>query len=204
MPTRVLEKSCQKCALNSCGLSYLHTAERSSSQVKAALRAFGEVRRKGRSGGGGRQELSLLNSPQKPSPCTVISASPVLPLKATQRQRPLRPPGLGAYDHVVSPAEKGLMQLKSIGISCFALLSNYQSFFIFKKLITGELAKNAYGTPNPASCFGCGLSEYEFIYNAYPLPGMVGRTLHTLSSLIPVPPKEGGAVTPLSQRKSLP
>lgn len=166
IPTQALEKICPKCALNSCGLSYLQTAEQRSSQVKAELRAFGEVRGKGRSGEGGRQELSLLNCPQKPSPCTVISAIPVLPLKGTQRQRPLRPPGLGAYDHVVSQSEKGLMQLKSIGISCFALLSNDQCFFIFKKLITGELAKNVYGTPSPVPFLGCGLSGYEFICSA--------------------------------------
>ena len=89
------------------------------------------------------------------------------------------------------------MQLKSIGIICFALFSNYQFFFFFfKELITGELAKNIYGIPNPVSFFGCGLFEYEFIYNAYPLPGMVGRTLHTLKQFNPCSPQGGGCCHP--------
>ena len=65
-------------------------------------------------------------------------------------------------------------------------------FFFFPKELITELAKNLYGSPHKiryhslvVACLSMNLLQ------CYPLPGLVGRMLGTLSSLIPVPPGEG-------------
>ena len=70
-------------------------------------------------------------------------------------------------------------------------ITNLFFFFFPKELIT-ELAKNLYGSPHKiryhslvVACLSMNLLQ------CYPLPGLVGRMLGTLSSLIPVPPGEG-------------